>query len=69
MNYVRWLFRQAQILTLILTKLLNLVLIYLVRVQESHERKGCGNHQGHLQRKREVDVMKMKEQKEEAAVE
>lgn len=39
------------------------------RLQESHKRRGCENHQGHLERKREEDVMKMKEEKEEAAVE
>lgn len=73
MNYVHWVFKWAQILTPMLTSLLNLPIIYLVRqqqrLQESHERRGWGNHRGHLHRKREEDVMKMKEEKEEAATE
>ncbi|KAA8584167.1 hypothetical protein FQN60_007952 [Etheostoma spectabile] len=41
----------------------------LQRAQESSERRSNGNHQGHLHRKREEDVMKMNEEKEEAAIE
>lgn len=73
MHYVHWVFKRAQILTPMLTRVLNLPIIYLVRqqqrLQESHKRRGCGNHQGHLHRKREEDAMKMKEEKEEAAME
>lgn len=54
-------------LSSILTSLLDDRLIYLVRQQQ---RGGsCGNHQGHLRRKREEDVMEMKEEKDEADVE
>lgn len=61
------------ILTPMLTSLLHLLIIYLIRqrqrLQESLERRGSGTHQGHYQRKREEDVMKMKEEKEEPAKE
>lgn len=73
MNYVLWVFKQAQILTPMLTSLPNLSIIHFgrqqQRLQESHKRRGCENHQWHLERKREEDVMKMKEEKEEAAME
>lgn len=75
MNYVLWVFKQAQILTPMLTSLPNLSIIHFgrqqQRLQDSHKRRGCENqnHQWHLERKREEDVMKMKEEKEEAAVE
>ena len=45
---------------------LNLPRIYLdkqQKLQESHKGRVSGNHQGHLHRKREEDVMKMKEEK------